>query len=110
MTESVTVDVRDDVTIVTLARPDKANALSGEMSDGIRDAIHAATADGARAVVLRGDGRHFCAGFDFGNFEALTDGDLALRFLQVEEMLQAVFYAPMPVLAWVRGPTWRQPR
>lgn len=103
MTESVTVDVRDDVTIVTLARPDKANALSGEMSDGIRDAIHAATADGARAVVLRGDGRHFCAGFDFGNFEALTDGDLALRFLQVEEMLQAVFYAPMPVLALVQG-------
>ena len=103
MTESVTTDVRDNVTVVTLSRPDKANALSGEMSDGIRDAIHAAAAGGARAVVLRGEGRHFCAGFDFGDFESLTDGDLALRFLQVEEMLQAVYYAPMPVLALVQG-------
>ena len=103
MTDAVTVAVRDNVTIVTLSRPEKANALSGEMSDGIRDAIHAAAAGGARAVVLRGEGRHFCAGFDFGDFESLTDGDLALRFLQVEEMLQAVYYAPMPVLALVQG-------
>jgi enoyl-CoA hydratase len=103
MTDSVTVEVRENVTIVSLARPDKANALSGEMSDGVRDAIHGATTSGARAVVLRGEGRHFCAGFDFGDFESLTDGDLALRFLQVEEMLQAVFYAPMPVLALVQG-------
>ena len=103
MTDSITVDARENVTIVTLSRPDKANALSGEMSDGIRDAIHAATASGARAVVLRGEGRHFCAGFDFGDFDSLTDGDLALRFLQVEEMLQAVYYAPMPVLALVQG-------
>lgn len=103
MTDSVTVNVRENVTVVSLSRPDKANALSGEMSDGIRDAIHAATANGAGAVVLRGEGRHFCAGFDFGDFESLTDGDLALRFLQVEEMLQAVYCAPMPVLALVQG-------
>lgn len=103
MTDSVTVEARENATIVTLSRPDKANALSGEMSDGIRDAIHAATASGARTVVLRGEGRHFCAGFDFGDFDSLTDGDLALRFLQVEEMLQAVYYAPMPVLALVQG-------
>ncbi len=103
MTDSVTVEVCADATIVTLSRPDKANALSGEMLDSIRDAIHAATASGARAVVLRGEGRHFCARFDFGNFDSLTDGDLALRFLQVEEMLQTVYYAPMPVLALVQG-------
>jgi enoyl-CoA hydratase/carnithine racemase len=103
MTSPVTVEIRDNVTIISLSRPEKANALSGEMSDGIRDAILAATAAGARAVVLRGEGKHFCAGFDFGDFDSLTDGDLALRFLQVEEMLQAVFYAPMPVLALVQG-------
>ncbi|MCA8929422.1 MAG: enoyl-CoA hydratase/isomerase family protein [Alphaproteobacteria bacterium] len=103
MSDSVSVDVRERVTVVSLARPEKANALSGEMADGIRDAVHRAAAEGARALVLRGEGRHFCAGFDFGDFERLTDGDLALRFLQVEEMLQAVFHAPMPVLALVQG-------
>jgi enoyl-CoA hydratase len=101
--EAVSVEVRDAVTVVSLNRPDKANALSGEMADGIHKAILNATAAGARAVVLRGEGRHFCAGFDFGDFDSLTDGDLALRFLQVEEMLQAVFHAPMPVLALVQG-------
>jgi enoyl-CoA hydratase len=101
--EAVSVEVRDAVTVVSLNRPDKANALSGEMADGIHKAILDATAASARAVVLRGEGRHFCAGFDFGDFDSLTDGDLALRFLQVEEMLQAVFHAPMPVLALVQG-------
>lgn len=103
MSNPVAVDARDGVLTVTLSRPEKANALSAEMADGVRDAMTEAEATGARAVVLRGEGRHFCAGFDFGDFEALTDGDLALRFLQVEAMLQAIFYAPMPVLALVQG-------
>jgi len=103
MTSSVTVEVRERLTVISLSRPDKANALSGAMADGVRAAIAQAAADGARALVLRGEGRHFCAGFDFGDFESLTDGDLALRFLQVEEMLQAVFHAPMPTLALVQG-------
>ncbi len=103
MSEPVSVEIRESVSIISLNRPDKANALSGEMADGIRKAMLDATAAGVRAVVLRGEGRHFCAGFDFGDFDSLTDGDLALRFLQVEEMLQAVFHAPMPVLALVQG-------
>lgn len=103
MTSPVRVDFNDDLMTVTLSRPEKANALSAEMSDGVQAAIELATQDGARAVILRGEGRHFCAGFDFGDFESLTDGDLALRFLQVEEMLQAVFHASMPVLALVQG-------
>jgi enoyl-CoA hydratase/carnithine racemase len=103
MTNPVAVEVRGPLMVVTLSRPEKANALSAEMADGVRAAIEQAGRDGARAVVLRGEGRHFCAGFDFGDFDSLTDGDLALRFLQVEEMLQAVFHAPMPVLALVQG-------
>jgi len=103
MNPSVAVTVEDAVMTVSLARPEKANALSCDMSDGVVAAMDEARASDVRAIVLRGDGRHFCAGFDFGDFEALTDGDLSLRFLQVEEMLQAVFHAPAPVLALVQG-------
>lgn len=95
--------MREDVLHVTLARPEKANALSAEMSDGVLAAMARAVDERARAVILRGAGKHFCAGFDFGDFDSLTDGDLTLRFLQVEQMLQAVFHAPMPVLALVQG-------
>ena len=103
MNDSVAVAERDGVLEVVLSRSDKANALSAEMAGGVIAAMDRARRDGVAAVVLRGEGRHFCAGFDFGDFDALTDGDLALRFLQVEEMLQAVFHAPAPVLALVQG-------
>ena len=103
MSGDVRVEQVGHVCAITLARPDKANALSADMSDGILEAVAQAPGKGARAIVLRGDGRHFCAGFDFGDFEALSDGDLALRFLRVEEMLQAVFHCPLPVLALVQG-------
>lgn len=99
------VAVRDEAGLrtIALARPEKANALSGEMSEGVLEAVLGAPAAGARAIVLRGEGRHFCAGFDFGDFESLSDGDLAHRFLRVEIMLQAVFHCPLPVLALVQG-------
>lgn len=103
MTDAVTVEENDGILSVWLSRPDKANALSAEMANGVIEAMKQACDGGARAIVLRGQGRHFCAGFDFGNFDALSDGDLALRFLQVEEMLQSVFHAPVPVLALVQG-------
>ncbi len=99
----VTVQDRDSVRTLTLDRAEKANALSAAMSEAIREGVLSAPVAGVRAIVLRGAGRHFCAGFDFGDFESLSDGDLALRFLQVEEMLQAVFYSPVPVLALVHG-------
>lgn len=103
MSAPVKVAYDADICTITLARPEKANALSAEMSDGVAAAIIEAPKAGARAVILRAEGRHFCAGFDFGDFEALSDGDLALRFLQVEEMLQAVFHCPLPVLALAQG-------
>lgn len=99
----VTVDRQDGVMTVTLARPEKANALSAEMAEGLLAAMAEAEREQVRAIILRGDGRHFCAGFDFGDFDALSDGDLVLRFLHVETMLQAVFHAPAPVLALVQG-------
>jgi len=103
LSDPVRVEDRDGLRTVTLARPEKANALSAEMSEGVLEAVEGAAAVGARALVLRGDGRHFCAGFDFGDLESASDGDLAHRFLRVELMLQAVFHAPMPVLALVQG-------
>lgn len=103
MTSPVRVEQTDGVCTIILARPEKANALSAEMARGVLEAVEAAPANGARIVIIRADGKHFSAGFDFGDFEALTDGDLVLRFVEVEAMLQAVHYCPVPVLALVQG-------
>ncbi len=58
------VDVRH-VRTITLNRPDKKNALSGELSWGIIDAVDEATRDdNVRVVAITGSGDSFCAGLD----------------------------------------------
>ena len=60
---SIRYELRDAVAIVTLCRPDALNALTDEMKRELAEAIQAAERDeSARAVVLTGDGRGFCAG------------------------------------------------
>jgi 2-(1,2-epoxy-1,2-dihydrophenyl)acetyl-CoA isomerase len=58
-------DGTDGVRRITLDRPDAANALSGEMRDGIVDAVRSARTDGAvRSLLITGVGTSFCSGMD----------------------------------------------
>jgi enoyl-CoA hydratase len=63
----VLYEVDDKVGIITLNRPDKLNAISAELQHALLDAFHRADADPATSVVLlRAEGRSFCAGYDIG--------------------------------------------
>jgi enoyl-CoA hydratase/carnithine racemase len=63
--ERVRLEVDDGVAIVTLDRPNKLNALYPEMILRLVDVIEQVRRDPkARAMVLRGEGRAFCAGDD----------------------------------------------
>ena len=74
--DRVTVAVSDGVADVRLARPDKRNALDPAMFSSIVHAGEALRAlPGLRAVVLSGDGPDFCAGLDFGAFQAMRAGE-----------------------------------
>ncbi|QZT63602.1 MULTISPECIES: enoyl-CoA hydratase/isomerase family protein [Mycolicibacterium] len=54
-----------EITVVTLNRPDKLNALSYELVETLHDALDAVAADNTcRVVVLTGAGRGFCSGLD----------------------------------------------
>ena len=60
---SIRTEQRDGVAVVTLCRPDALNALTDEMKRELADALKTAERDdSARAIVLTGDGRGFCAG------------------------------------------------
>ena len=52
---------------VTLNRPDRLNSFTEEMHLALRAALESAVASGARAVLLTGAGRGFCAGQDLGD-------------------------------------------
>ena len=61
----VLYEERDSLAIITLNRPEKMNTLNDSVIQGIADGIDAATASAAvSAVVLRGAGRTFTAGYD----------------------------------------------
>jgi enoyl-CoA hydratase len=65
--EPVRYDVRDNVAWIMLSRPQYANAQNGQMTYALDDAFRRAAGDDAvRAIVLGGDGKHFCAGHDIG--------------------------------------------
>ena len=73
--ERVTITIEDHVADVRLNRPDKINALDGAQFAAIVDAGESLKKEpGVRAVVLSGNGRGFCAGLDFGSFQAMAGG------------------------------------
>lgn len=90
-------------TRLTLNRPDKANALTATLVESLLHAVQAAFEDGTRLLVLEGNGKHFCAGFDFTGYEQQSEGDLALRFIRIETLLQALFHAPIDTVALAHG-------
>ena len=88
---------------LVLNRPDKANALNAELVETLIEAVSTASGDGTKLLVLRGEGKAFCGGFDFGDLEAQSDGDLVLRLIRVEVLLQSIHHAPMATIAFCHG-------
>lgn len=75
MSDRVTVQITDGVADVRLNRPDKLNALDGDMFVALVDtATRLARDTSVRAVVLSGEGRAFSAGLDFSGFTAMAGG------------------------------------
>lgn len=105
MSAPVEIQVADGVVQLTLARPERGNALGPDLVEAALQAIEQAIGDGARLIVLRGAGRHFCTGFDLSDLAQLSDGDLLLRVVRIEALLQAVHHAPVPTLAIAHGAT-----
>jgi enoyl-CoA hydratase/carnithine racemase len=75
MSDRVTVQITEGVADVRLNRPDKLNALDGDMFVALVDASARLARDASvRAVVLSGEGRAFSAGLDFSGFMAMAGG------------------------------------
>jgi enoyl-CoA hydratase/carnithine racemase len=76
----VLTEDRDGVRHIVLNRPEKRNALSGEMIRELGAAIEAAAADDdARVVVLRGEGALFSSGMDLNDLRELSQDPARLR-------------------------------
>lgn len=110
MSEKATVEyeIRDGLGWITLDRPDKLNALVGDMREVLLQHIGtAASDDDVRAVVITGAGRAFCAGGDIDNMIRLREeGDEAgfRRLLHTgNEVMLALQAFPGLTVAAVNG-------
>jgi enoyl-CoA hydratase/carnithine racemase len=90
-------------TAVTLNRPDKANALAAPLVAALQNAIDTAKSDGTTTFTLQGNGSNFCGGFDLSALDAESDETLIPRLLDLERMLQSIYYAPFATIALIHG-------
>lgn len=88
---------------VTLGRADKGNALDAALVDDLRHAVAGADAPEVRLLVLRGEGKSLCTGFDVGDIASQSDAGLLARLVGIELLLQAVRHAPVPTVALGHG-------
>lgn len=93
----------DTLCIVTLARPDAANALSVAMGADIAQSFEIIAQNEFRAVVFTGRGRHFCAGADLKERRGISDEEWQHQHHQFEAAHRAILHCPVPVIAAVEG-------
>jgi len=107
--ETIQLEMRDAVCVLTLNRPDRLNALNPQVAVDFKAAVHDALGRGARVIVLTGAGRAFSAGGDLRAMQemAKSDGrveaffDEPLRLLNGAVML--IRTTPVPFIAAVNG-------
>lgn len=107
----VSVEYQDHIARVTLTRGDKMNALDDAMFQAIVEAGQEVAVSDARAVVLAGEGKSFCAGLDLASFAKMgqidptewlmgrSHGDTNL----LQEMALVWRRVPVPVVAALHG-------
>src|SRR5712691_5252429 len=110
MSQDLLETVKDGVAVLTMNRPDRLNALSGEMLDMMLEALPRLADDpNVGCIVLTGAGRGFCAG---GDVKAMAEGremsgdtleERAQGLRGKMETSRWLHEMPKPTLAMVRG-------
>jgi enoyl-CoA hydratase/carnithine racemase len=98
---SVKIEMDGSVAIVALAKPPH-NLIDDAMIADLLEAYRGVVADGARAIVLKSEMRHFCAGAEMSSF---TDGKTTIQHREAQflEFLDVLENVPVPTLAAVHG-------
>jgi enoyl-CoA hydratase len=107
--DQILYEVTDKVAVITLNRPEKANAQTMELLDDLDAAWEkAATDDEVRVIVLRGNGKHFSSGHDLSSGTAPPE-KITLDWIYKIEARKYLEYSlrwrnvPKPSIAAVQG-------
>jgi enoyl-CoA hydratase/carnithine racemase len=104
MTDYVRVVLDSGVLTLTLARPEKKNAITNAMyAVLVREMQRAETDPAVRAVLFQSEGDMFTAGNDIGDFVAVATGAAAREGIGASPFLQALAHSTKPYVAAVQG-------
>jgi methylglutaconyl-CoA hydratase len=107
MYHKILYELRDGIARITLNRPDKRNALDGEMVGELKSAFSASAADAeCRVVLLTGAGTDFCSGADLANLEKTAHNTMLENMADARstaDLFLLMRNHPRPVIAAVRG-------
>ncbi len=105
MTDDVLTGREGAVLTLTLARPQKKNALTGAMYERLAEGLDAAERDASvGCVLLRGSGGVFTSGNDIADFLAASEGALAERPMAAFAFIRKLAAFGKPLVAAVEGP------
>lgn len=100
----VRVERQEKIWTFALNRPDKRNALNAEMVEALLAGLaQAMQTPQVPMLVFRGEGKSFCAGFDFADLEQQSEADLLWRFVRIEQLLQQIYHWPALTLGLAQG-------
>ena len=92
------------VATLTIARPDRLNALSAQTVDELRAAVEEVGRSDARCLLLAGEGRGFSSGADLASGGGLPEDAGAALEKHFNPLIEALFALDIPVVAAVQGP------
>jgi methylglutaconyl-CoA hydratase len=103
---TLTLERSGHIAKITLNRPDKRNAISGEMIDDLLAALDEVEHASSRVLIMTGAGKAFCAGMDLDGLRALA-GNSPEQNLEdsrrMASMFHRVYAFPKPVISAVNG-------
>lgn len=107
MSRLLEIRIDDRIATVTLNRPDKRNALNGELVDALQTVLDRLAENAAvRCIVLTGAGRVFSAGADLASLHALQDAtaeESEADARRLARLLETLYRHPKAVIAKING-------
>ncbi|MEM7568336.1 MAG: crotonase/enoyl-CoA hydratase family protein [Pseudomonadota bacterium] len=97
----LTVERQDSIAILSLNRPEKRNALSDELVQGLQ-AFFGNVPDDVLAIVVRGEGEHFCAGLDLNELKEPVGVDFNTSMMG-QGLNNTIQYCKVPVISVLHG-------
>jgi enoyl-CoA hydratase/carnithine racemase len=88
--------------VVSLNRPDAANALTTAMALELKEFFSNSGLD-IRAIILTGAGKHFCAGADLKERDGMAETTWKTQHAAFRAARDAIIHCPLPVIAAVNG-------